>query len=203
MLKKIPMSGVILAGGKSSRMGQDKAFLRFGKGTMLESLARLMNSIFEETLIIVNEKMNCETLDLCNAVVYVDIFKNHGPLAGLYTALAYSKCAASCVMPCDMPFVDEALLRDLADSAEEEYDALCFEDAEGRLQPFPGLYFRSVRHLIWLLLDRGEFSMQRFLQVAVIKPLVLEKEKSRVWVNMNTPEDYHQVLKEKKGLGRE
>src|SRR3990167_4374231 len=154
MPEKIPMSGVILAGGKSSRMGRDKAFLRFGKTTLLEAQARLMTSIFEETFIIISEQMNCEKLDLKGAVVYRDIFKNQGPLAGLYTALAYSGCAAICAISCDMPFVDEAVLRHLADNAGDAYDAVCFQDAGGNLQPFPGLYFRSAKHLIRLLLDQ-------------------------------------------------
>lgn len=198
MRKKIPLSGVILAGGKSSRMGRDKAFLRFGQGTLLEALARLMTSIFEETLVIVNEKMNCDALDLSGALVYRDLFKNCGPLAGLYTALAYSNCAASCAISCDMPFVDEDVIRHLADSAGDEYDAVCYQDTAGKLQPFPGIYFRTSKHLIRLLLDRGEGAMQRLLQVAVIKTWVLEEKRNKVWTNMNTPEDYHQAMKEKR-----
>ncbi|MBI3313017.1 MAG: cyclic pyranopterin monophosphate synthase MoaC [Candidatus Omnitrophica bacterium] len=194
MPEKISMAAVILAGGKSSRMGQDKALLKFGNVTMLEFLADLMNSIFNETLIIVNEKNRYEHLKLGNAALYVDIFKDQGPLAGIYTGLSYSKHQAGCVFTCDMPFMDEALIRQLAGFWQEDYDALCLENQDSKLQPFPGIYLRSARHLIRLLLERKENSMHRFLEVATVKSLVLEKEKIKVMTNMNTIEDYYGVL---------
>ena len=74
-MPKLPFSGVILAGGKSSRMGTDKALLPFGESTVLEFLTKLLNVLFQETLIIVENKKKCEKLNLGSALICEDIFK--------------------------------------------------------------------------------------------------------------------------------
>ena len=198
MPKRIPMAAVILAGGKSSRMGRDKALLPCGSETMLEFLSGLMTSLFDETIVVVENKLKCESLNLKKAVVYEDLFKNQGPLAGLYTGLSYSNHQANAVFTCDMPFVDKEIIQQLVSFWEEEYDVMCLEDPDGRLQPFPGVYARACRHLVRLLLERSEHSLQRLLAVATVKPVVMQKEKIKVLTNMNTIEDYCRVLKEKK-----
>ena len=203
MPDKLPFTALILSGGKSSRMGRDKALLPFGGQTMLENIAKLTGRIFEETLIVVNDRLRIEGLDLRHVKVYEDLFKNKGPLAGIYTGLSYSKTQASCVFTCDMPFIDETLIRELADFWEEGVDALAFEDPEGNLQPFPGVYGRSARFLIRTLLHQGESSMRRFLGAARVKPFILKQEKISILTNMNTIEDYYEILKLKEESAKE
>ena len=198
MESKIPMTVVILAGGKSSRMGCDKALLGFGNETLLEDLTRLTTSIFSETLIIASRSKNYQQLNLRGAVVLNDFLENKGPLVGLYTGLAHSTHQTSCVLTCDMPLINAPLLRQLVAFWQEEYDAVCPEDSEGCLQPFPGIYRRSSRHFIRLLLDRGESAMRRLFDILVIRPLVLDQKESEALANMNTPEDYEQVSKKKR-----
>lgn len=158
MHPKFPLTGVILAGGKKSH----------GRA-LIESLARLMNSLFEETLIIVDDNRNFIPLSMKNTAIYGDLFKNQGPLAGIYTALAYAKYPRCCVVSCDLDMIDRNLLLDLAQSEQEAYDILCLEDEKGSPLPFPGIYSRASRFLIRLLIERREYSMQRFMQVAVAK----------------------------------
>lgn len=191
------MTAMILAGGKSSRMGQDKALLKFGDRTLLEHLAALMKPIFSETLVILDEREKTNNLDLSDAKVYEDLPKGKGPLAGIYTGLLYSKNEMSCVFTCDMPFVDEPLIHQLTGFWEQDYDAVCLEVPQGNYQPFPGIYARSARYVMGFLLNRGEGSMKKFLEVASVKPLVLEEEKIEVLMNMNTIQDYYRVLKQK------
>ena len=197
MKKKLPMTALILAGGKSSRMGCDKALLKFGEETILEDLVQVTASIFSETFIIASQNKNYQPLDLRGAVILNDFWENKGPLAGLYTGLCYSTHQVCCVLTCDMPLVNDALLRGLTAFWQEGYDAVCPEDSEGRLQPFPGIYSRSSRHFIRLLLDRGETTMRRLFDVLVIRPFVLGKKESEILANMNTPEDYEQVLEKR------
>ena len=191
------MTAMILAGGKSSRMGQDKSLLKFGETTLLEHLTILIVPIFNETLVIVNEKEKLKDLDLTPVKVYEDLVKEKGPLAGIHTGLLYSRNEMSCVFTCDMPFVDEPLIRRLTHFWEEDYDVVCLEDPEGNYQPFPGIYARSARHVMGFLLNRGEGSMKKFLEVASVKPLILEEERIEILTNMNTIQDYFRVLKQK------
>lgn len=197
MSRKIRMTAVILAGGKSSRMGRDKALLKFGETTILENLTELAARIFCEVLVIAEDRAKLKGLDLGSAKVYEDLLKERGPLAAVYTGLQYSRTEASFVFTCDMPFMDEVLVRELVDFWEEDFDVICLEDPEGKYEPFPGIYARSARHLIRSFLDRGKDSLWRYFEVATVKPLVLQKERIRVLTNMNTIEDYYRVLKEK------
>ena len=190
---KVPMTALILAGGKSSRMGCDKALLKFGEGTLLENLVQLTTSLFSETFIIASQGKNYQRLNLRGAVILNDFWENKGPMVGLYTGLSYSPHQVSCVLTCDMPLVDASLLRKLALFWQEGHDAVWPEDSEGRWQPFPGIYCRSSHHFIRLLLDRGETAMHRLFDILVIRPLVLGKKESEVLANINTPEDYRRV----------
>ena len=194
--ERLSLTGIILAGGKSSRMGHDKALLQFGDQTLLEHLTSLLRSIFEETLIVVDQKDKLKGLALGEAKVYEDLVRERGPLGGIYTGLCYSKNKASCVLTCDMPFIDEIFLRQLVDFWEGDCDALSFKNLQGKLEPFPGIYARPSRDLMRLLLERGEGAIHRFLECAVVKPLVLKEEKIRVLTNMNYIEDYYRVLRE-------
>src|SRR4051812_32692776 len=115
MQNKLPFTALILAGGKSSRMGTDKALLPFGDQTMLESIAEFSARLFEETLIVVDHRSKTEGLNLYGAEVFEDFFESRGPLAGIFTGLFHSRTHASCVFTCDMPFIDETLIRQLID----------------------------------------------------------------------------------------
>ena len=200
---EVPMTAVILAGGKSSRMGCDKALIRFGEETILEDLVQLTTAIFRETFIIASQNKSYQHLNLRGAVILNDFWENKGPLVGLYTGLSYSTHQVSCVLTCDMPLVNASLLRELIALWQDSYDAVCPEDSEGRLQPFPGIYCRSSRHFIRLLLDRGETTMRRLFDILVIRPLVLGKKESEVLANMNTPKDYEQVSQKKREVNGE
>ena len=197
------ITGIILAGGKSSRMGRDKALLPFGGKTLLEDMAQRMSGIFDETLVIVDERAKTEGLDLGAAQVHEDLVKYQGPLSGIYTGLCDSKNRASFVWPCDMPLIDEWAIHQLIRKWKTEFSGLedlspeviCFEDAEGRAQPFPGVYRRSARTLIRLLLDQGQASMNRFFEVVTVRSFPLDQEKAEVLTNLNTPEDYEKILR--------
>ncbi len=177
-------------------MGQDKALLKFGEKTLLERLVDLGTILFNETLVIVNEKAKLGGLDLGEAHIYEDLIEGRGPLAAIYTGLLYSKELASCVFTCDMPFVDELLIRELVSFWEGDFDVVCFKLSEESYQPFPGIYRRSSRFLIRLLLDHGENSMRQFFEIADIKSVVLPQERIEVLTNMNHVGDYHRALKQ-------
>lgn len=195
-MPKAPLSAVILAGGKSSRMGENKALLRMGAKTMLEHAALLAGSLFEETFIIVRPGFKLPALDLAGALIREDFVGGRGPLAGLYTGLCHSQTRAVCALSCDMPFLDEETLTFLVNSRHEEDEAVLFEDAEGREHPFPGIYARASRHWARLLLDHGGDSMRRFLQVVTSRSILIPADKMKSLYNMNTREDYEEVLSE-------
>jgi molybdopterin-guanine dinucleotide biosynthesis protein A len=191
------MTAIILAGGKSSRMGQDKALLKFGGKTLVENLIEIVAPLFDETLLIVNEGKKFMGLGLKEARIYEDWVKDEGPLSGIYTGLSWSRNEASCVLTCDMPFIDRYLIYQLMRFWKREFDVVCFTDPDGKVQPFPGIYQKRRRSLIRLLFRRQEASMKRYLERVRVEEIPLHPSDMKSLLNMNTPEDYAQVLKMK------
>lgn len=192
MSKKIPMSAILLAGGKSSRMGTNKALLPFGKVTVLEHLAKLFETLFQQSLIIVDDKAKYRGLKLPQGFIYEDIVKDSGPLAGVTTGFTHAAYSWCFVATCDMPFINEAFIRTMTGAwqGREQWDALCVENPSGGLEPFPAIYARENRSLAQTLLDLGHLSMWRLFEVISIARWPLPQEFRGLMLNMNTPADY-------------
>ncbi len=201
MLKKIPMTGILLAGGKSSRMGKDKALLPFGECTALEHLGKLFDSLFQQTLILVADRTKYFSLDLPKGFFFEDLVKNRGPLGGLSTGFAYANHSPCFAATCDMPLIHEPFIRSMVRAWKAELgDALCIQDPEGRWEPFPGIYNRENRSLVRVLMDSGHLSMSRLFEVISVDGWAMPEEYREVMVNMNTPADYEAALEKRKVL---
>ncbi len=194
MSDTLPLSALILAGGRSSRMGRDKALLTLAGQTMLERICAHTALLFKETLVIVDDEDKTSGLRLGAARVFTDLFTGKGPMAGIYTGLRQSRSKACCVLTCDMPFIEAGLLRRLCGAWREDCDAACFQETAGASLPFPGVYSRSSRFLMRMLLENRESAMLRFLGAARIKHVPLGRIPRDVLLNMNTPEDYQNAL---------
>ncbi len=201
MLKKIPMTGMILAGGKSSRMGKNKALLPLGYGCVLEHLGKIFDAIFAQTLILVDDKTKYLSLDLPESFFFEDLVKNRGPLGGLCTGFAYADYASCFTATCDMPLIHEPFIRSMINARRiETGSALCAKNLEGRWEPFPAIYNRENRFLAGTLRDSGHLSMGRFLEVISVDCWAMPEEFRGVMINMNTPAEYRVVLEKRKVL---
>jgi molybdopterin-guanine dinucleotide biosynthesis protein A len=103
------MTGVILAGGRSSRFdNENKSFLRVKGSPIIDTQMRLFKKLFDEIIIVANDCIPYLSYD---ALIVSDIIKGKGPLGGIYTALYYMKNDSCFVAACDMPFLNEELIR--------------------------------------------------------------------------------------------
>lgn len=132
-------TGIILAGGKNSRMGQNKAFLSVKKEQkMIEFTVELFNSIFQEVIIVSNEP---ELYHYLGVEVISDIIPQRGPLSGIHAGLTKAKHKYSFIVPCDMPFLEHGLIRLLLDEAPG-YDVVV-PQIENYLEPLHAVYNKS------------------------------------------------------------
>src|SRR5437762_13073063 len=99
----LPLAGFVLAGGKSSRMGEDKASLRLEGQTLLDIACHKLLAIMPDIFIVGSRK-------LFGAEAIEDIFPNRGPLGGIHAALATKHSELNLVMAVDLPFVEEGFL---------------------------------------------------------------------------------------------
>lgn len=199
MLSKVRGTGIILAGGKSTRMGRDKSLLSLGNETMLERICLFSTSFFTDTLIVLENKEKVTSLNLNGAYVVEDYIHNCGPLGGIYSGLSESENHLNVVFTCDMPFVKEALIYALLYAWEEHLDVICFEGIKSKYQPFPGIFKRDTRFLIRTLIDQKEYSLRKFLDVSIVKCLEIKND-LMCYHNINHPNEYTQAINEFKEL---
>ena len=110
------MTAVILAGGKSSRMGSTKHSLNLKAKTFIELQIELLRKMFDEIIISANTPSEYEYLHL---PIFKDLYPDKGPLAGIYTGLINSSSFYTFMLACDMPFVELELIKYLKDLTQK------------------------------------------------------------------------------------
>ena len=184
-------SGIILAGGKSSRMGHPKAFLTVKGKRMIDIILEVFYSLFEEILIITDDQSQFKGFK--GVKVIQDLVKDCGPLAGIYTGLkAISKDKAFFVA-CDMPFLHIGLINKLLDiSRKGSYSCIIPYSNKGA-EPLHAVYSKSILLELENSLGRGELSVKQFLRHCNCKYIKSQEEESSSFFNINTPEDLKEI----------
>lgn len=101
-------SAVVLAGGRSSRLGQDKAFLKINGQFLMERILEKLAQLSDELIVVTNEP---DKYDQFEAVIVGDAFPGKGALGGIYSGVRAATRSHSLVVACDMPFLNLSLLR--------------------------------------------------------------------------------------------
>ncbi len=194
--------GIILSGGSSSRMGQNKALLPLGNKKIIEHIKDLMCSVFNEVILVSNTPMEYKFLDLS---IFPDIINIPGPLAGIHSGLKNSSTEKNFIISCDMPMMTEQIIEQIVNFESEKKIVLCKVD--GYLQTLAGIYSKSILPIIEnILLDaQTSNSDSNIKHGAKVRTLlynldydVLEAEdlegyKSEFFFNINTEEDYQKI----------
>lgn len=180
---------LILAGGKSSRMGMNKALLEID-GKSFISILQCELSQFGEKYISANFEIN----DLNPGyVVIADYIHNIGPVSGILSALEASEKEALFVVACDMPFVTIELARKLFKVWEKnKSNILVVSDNSGKVHPLCGIYSRKNIFSIRKAVEEGNYRMMDIISCSDSEIIQLSSIgfSDTIVVNINTPEDY-------------
>ncbi|MBI4620163.1 MAG: molybdenum cofactor guanylyltransferase [Desulfobacterales bacterium] len=191
------MTGVILAGGKSKRMGRNKAFLEINGQRMVDQIADIFKDTFEEVILVTNSPIEYLHLDLR---IVTDLIPNKGALGGIYTGLFYASSEHIFVIACDMPFLSKGFI-DYMVSKAGKFDAVVPRSGDG-LQPLHAIYSKRCLRQIEALLELDDLKITNFypkVRVREISPheiLSFDPEQS-IFFNINTPQDVGKVRGEK------
>jgi molybdopterin-guanine dinucleotide biosynthesis protein A len=190
MIGKEEISGFILAGGKSSRMGTDKALLMFGGEPLLE---RAINQIRPFCRSVSVSGQNPEYRRFGVPLVS-DVFSGSGPIAGIHACLTSSSTDWNLLVGVDLPFLNDALFRFLLDNADG-YDCVIPRSRLG-IEPLSGLYHRRSLPEVERQIHQGDFKLINLLQklnvsFADCNSLILDFP--RLFVNLNYPDDYLKI----------
>ncbi|WP_394239345.1 molybdenum cofactor guanylyltransferase [Niallia oryzisoli] len=198
-------TAIILAGGKSSRMGTNKALLTLNGKTVIEGIAESLEKTADELLIVTNTPDDYKFLHL---PMTEDKWKGMGPLAGIEAGLSASKTEHNLIVACDMPFISVDLGTYLL-SCLEDYQA-AVPEISGRLHPLFAAYRKDVKGAVTKALDENQLRIRHFLHsihVKIVKNDLLESlglpDEEIYFFNMNDRNEYEKAFTMSKRIGSE
>ena len=189
------INGFILAGGKSSRMGTDKALLYIEEKKIIEIAAEKLKKVFKKVFIITNNSVDYSFL---NFKTYTDIYKNKGPLSGIHSALVNSDTENNFIISCDTPLISSELIKIIINTESDK--SVIIPKTKRGIEPLCGVYSKqclpSIKNI--LLSETKNYCMNHFLEKIDVEYLDMENSftcyTDDLFFNLNTKKDYKEIL---------
>lgn len=196
------VSGILLSGGKSSRMGTDKALLKLGNESIIGRITTTLKSVFANLFIISDRLSIYEFLGI---PTYPDIIKQKGPLSGIHSALIHSRTDNNFIISCDLPFISSDLIKYLIEYKSNKPIKYFFDSNHHHY--LPGIYNKSILVEIEKIFLHSHESDSAKEPKYSIKNLVDKVSTEAInaenlpfyypelFMSINTPADYEVVLR--------
>jgi len=190
------VTGFVLMGGKSLRMGCDKALLRLATGeTLLDRAVGTLRSVADSVLLVGPAK---EYSGLWRGEIVEDIYAERGPLGGIHAALRHSTTELNFVLAVDSPYVTRALIEYLVDQARASDALVTVARIDGKLQPLCAVYRRAFAAVAEEVLASGENTAHRAIERTSVRMLTEEELRAAgfgasLFANVNTPEEFEKL----------
>ncbi|TFG61998.1 MAG: molybdenum cofactor guanylyltransferase [Nitrospirales bacterium] len=186
------ITGIVLGGGQSRRMGRDKRLLLWDGEPFLDRVCRLMNNVFEEVLVVTaQEDYECSHLPVR---LVTDKIPHKGSLGGLYTGLMEAKNTCSFVVACDMPFLNTECIARMCGRSTS--DVLVVKLSTG-IQPLHARYSKDCVTVIEQKIHEGDLKIQNLVTHPDLAIEILDESffheidpYGRTFMNINTPADF-------------
>lgn len=175
-------AGFVLAGGRSSRMGRDKALLPLDGRTLIDRVAGLVQRAAGNVTLIAPEGR------YMGYPVIPDLIANQGPLGGLYTALSATKASWNLLVACDMPGVTLEFLENLLRAAESSAADCIIPQSAAGLDPLCAVYHRCCLAAAISSIERKVLKMHDFVATLQVQPFPVSNP--AVLRNVNTPDQW-------------
>ena len=186
---KISHAGFLLAGGKSSRMGADKAFLNFEGGTLLDRALGVLKAACGSVTIVGDPAKFASA-----GPVVADVFPGCGPLGGIQAALVDTRAELNAILAVDMPFASAELVSLLLAAAEDSGAVITVPRTQAGLQPLCAVYRRDIASTAEQALRAGNYKIDAAfagvrLRIVDAAELAAGGFSEKNFLNINTPED--------------
>jgi molybdopterin-guanine dinucleotide biosynthesis protein A len=181
------LNGVILAGGKSSRMGSEKGVIEVNGEKMIITLCRLLKPLVSNILIITSNS----DYQFLGYPLYADLILDSGPAGGIFTGLSCSSTDKNLILPCDTPFLTTDFLHYLIE--ESGHAEITVPVYKSRIHPLCGVYSKTFLPEWEKRVRNGELKLVELLKHFQVKyldiDLIPEFDGGRLFRNINCPED--------------
>lgn len=183
-------TGIILAGGKSQRMGTDKGMLSLNGKSFISHVYEAMKPIFGDNIVVVSSNTDYDAYGY-NRIE--DLISDKGPVGGLYTALKQSKTKFNLVLSVDVPLVSTELLQWLIDNHDDSYLISQLKVNENT-SPLVAVYDRALRTLLGEHLAGNQLKLSDVIDEVNTQTLAVPEKWNSQLQNINTQEDYKKLL---------
>ncbi len=183
-------TAIVLAGGKNSRLGSNKALLKVEDLSLIQKNTEFLEQLFRE--IIISGKP--EEYSFLPHRTVTDIYPGMGPMVGIYSALQASSFKTNFVVACDIPEIDPDFLTKLMEESEN-YEITVPVSGPGLFEPLFGIYKKSVLDKIDYLVSNDIRKISRLF--ALCRTGFVTMEKNSWYHNINTRQDFKNYLKDK------
>ena len=186
------ITGILLAGGMSSRMGREKGSMLIGKRMMYAYPLRVLESVCDEILI-----SSCRSLPAQHTHTTVcDRIKGIGPMGGIHTCLEHSSTDLNIVLSYDMPMVNEGLLRYLIKQSQG-WDIVVPSMQAGQVEPLCALYRKNISEVLEELIGENRYAVRQALPKAASLVLNIQSDMAfyhpDLFMNINSMEDLKRI----------
>ena len=188
MIDKKHITGIILAGGKSSRMGTDKGFLKLNGKTFVQHSIDALTPLVSKIIIVSDH----EKYDSLGYQRITDTVKNAGPVSGILSGLEASKTNYNFILSCDIPLITTAVLKQLL-SAYSPDKTIIQAESNGKSMPLIAFYKTQVKQVFKHYLEQNERRLRVVVKACQFKTVPLNDNQKRATLNINTKEELKHI----------
>lgn len=186
---KDKITGFILAGGKSQRMGTDKGLLLLNGKPFVSHICEAVKPIVGENVVIVCSNADYDFLGYTRIE---DIVPEKGPVGGIYTALQQSKTKLNFILSVDAPLVSTELLFWMLENREDSY-GMTQVQLEDKAYPLIAIYDQSLATIFEENLKKNQLRLRQLIKELKYQTLLIPKKWGDQVQNINTPEEYKKI----------
>ena len=189
------IGALILMGGKNSRMnGNVKGLLKIKNSTFLEKIQETLND-FSSIYLSINDKFSKEqkqNFENMGFKIIEDIYKEIGPLGGIYSSLLNCKEEYLFITACDMPFITKNSIEVLCNKVDKNTDGVVFYDKNNKLYPLGAIYSKNVLPIIEEMIEKKYYKLSYLIEKSNFVKINIEKTDIHLKVlsNINTLQEY-------------
>jgi molybdopterin-guanine dinucleotide biosynthesis protein A len=183
------ITAIILAGGKSSRMGQDKGLMLLNGKYFVQHVIDAVSSLASDIIIVSNQS----EYEVLGYRVEKDIIKENGPLAGIYTGLVYSQHNINIVLSCDVPLISTKMLEFLLNHNSESYD-VTLPSFQNKIHYLIGVYHKRCAEPFMHELRKGQLRVKTALEKVIVNIVNTNHFHAGEFLNINTPQEFQNLI---------
>ncbi len=177
------LTGIVIAGGKSKRMGKDKLSMQFNGQSLIQQAVNLLEKYSVKTFVSANKSQINSNYAIIN-----DDFADIGPIAGIYAGLKQAKTQKILIIPVDMPLLNEELISYLINEMDSEASINVFKSSNNT-QMLIGIYDKMLMPIIENQIKEKQYKLLDLLDLSSSK-LIDGQQFDALFTNTNTPKEW-------------